>query len=333
MLQTYGNSFIELEVEDSLGNLSQVTVNSTMTLAAYADSLYSCSWCGPAYEITECGYGYVNMGKLQTWQVTPMYNMLQNTPAIIFDLRNYPNMTAWPIANKLFSGNAVFSRMHMAIPEFPGDYFVYMDNIGVSNNPTPYSGKIFILVNMLTQSQAEYSAMMLSVCPSASSIKTIGSPTSGGDGDVAQFYFPGNLRFGFSGTGVFYPDSTVTQRVGVHIDSLVVPTPEGLRNGEDEVLKAAFECLTGVEQPENPTMSFDVFPNPSSGSFRVSFHSDQGGESYVLVYDVNGQIVFETVHNTMENLVIDLSNHANGLYLVKATSGNSVISKKITIHH
>jgi hypothetical protein len=66
-----------------------------------------------------------------------------------------------------------------------------------------------------------------------------GSTTSGADGNVSTVPLPGGFNFLFSGIGVFYPDHTPTQRVGIVPDIVVTPTIEGIRVGRDEVLEAA----------------------------------------------------------------------------------------------
>jgi hypothetical protein len=42
-----------------------------------------------------------------------------------------------------------------------------------------------------------------------------------------------------SGLGVYYPDGTPTQRVGVRVDKVVYPTPAGIAAGRDELLEEA----------------------------------------------------------------------------------------------
>ena len=49
-----------------------------------------------------------------------------------------------------------------------------------------------------------------------------------------------------SGIGVFYPDKSPTQRVGIVPDIEVSPTVEGIRTGRDEVLEAVRSGLTEV---------------------------------------------------------------------------------------
>ncbi len=71
----------------------------------------------------------------------------------------------------------------------------------------------------------------------------IGSQTAGADGNVSSISFPGDLRTWISGLGVYYPDGTATQRVGIVPDIEVHPTVEGITQGRDEVLERAVEVI------------------------------------------------------------------------------------------
>ena len=46
-----------------------------------------------------------------------------------------------------------------------------------------------------------------------------------------------------SGIGVFYPDGTPTQRIGVKIDYPLHPTIKGINEGKDELLEKAMELI------------------------------------------------------------------------------------------
>ena len=67
----------------------------------------------------------------------------------------------------------------------------------------------------------------------------IGSTTAGADGNVSQIPLPGGMQTMISGIGVFYPDKTPTQQVGIVPNIAVRPTIDGIRAGRDEVLEAA----------------------------------------------------------------------------------------------
>ncbi len=99
-----------------------------------------------------------------------------------------------------------------------------------------YTGKVMILVDEVSVSQAGYTTMALRTAPGA---KVIGSTTAGADGNVSQIPLPGVLNSMISGIGIFYPDKRPTQRVGIVPDIAVKPTIAGIRAGRDEVLEAA----------------------------------------------------------------------------------------------
>ena len=58
-------------------------------------------------------------------------------------------------------------------------------------NPDYFKGKIAILINETTQSQAEYTTMAFRVAPQA---KVFGSTTAGADGNVSAILLPGKIR-------------------------------------------------------------------------------------------------------------------------------------------
>jgi C-terminal processing protease CtpA/Prc len=77
----------------------------------------------------------------------------------------------------------------------------------------------------------------------------VGSTTAGADGNVSTIPLPGGLRSMISGIGVFYPDKKATQRVGIVADIEAKPTPQGIRDGRDEVLEVALRLILGPEVP------------------------------------------------------------------------------------
>jgi C-terminal processing protease CtpA/Prc len=106
-----------------------------------------------------------------------------------------------------------------------------------------YSGKVVILVDETSMSQAEYTAMAFR---SARAAMVVGSTTAGADGNTSPFTLPGGLRAMISGIGVFYPDKTATQQIGIVPDVKVRPTIAGIRSGRDEVLEEALRQILGL---------------------------------------------------------------------------------------
>lgn len=106
-----------------------------------------------------------------------------------------------------------------------------------------YPGKVVVLVDEVTQSAAEYTAMALR----AAGAVIVGSTTAGADGNVSNIPLPGGLRTMISGIGIFYPDKRPTQRVGIVPDIEAKPTLAGVRAGRDEVLEAGLRHILGPD--------------------------------------------------------------------------------------
>lgn len=182
--------------------------------------------------------GYVNMGLIKRSDLNDMFENLKNTESIIFDSRNYPNMTILPLSRLLLPENKIYYEFIFPETNYLSKFYRRKNNIG-RNNPDYYKGNVVILVNEVTQSQAETTVMMLKQHPKA---KVIGGYTSGANGDVISFNIAG-LKTCFTGLGAYYPDGRETQRIGIIPDIIVRPTVKGIQQGKDEILERALEYL------------------------------------------------------------------------------------------
>ena len=55
----------------------------------------------PVIHVLPGGFGYVDLARLQSGEVDKMFDTIKNTSAVIFDMRGYPNGTAWSIGPRL----------------------------------------------------------------------------------------------------------------------------------------------------------------------------------------------------------------------------------------
>jgi C-terminal processing protease CtpA/Prc len=78
---------------------------------------------------------------------------------------------------------------------------------------------------------------------SAHNATVIGSTTAGTDGNISKIPLPGGIATSFSGIGVYYPDKTETQHMGVKINIPVKQTLKGFQEGRDELLEKAIEIV------------------------------------------------------------------------------------------
>jgi len=187
------------------------------------------------YKILHNTIGYVNIELLDESDVDAMMETFKNTKAMVVDLRNYPKFIPYAIARRLISKNTDYLKTIAPDLSFPGKFY-WQENARIKPLANQYyPGNVVILVNEKTQSRAEYSAMMLQAGDHS---VTIGSQTAGADGNVSRISYIGFESY-MSGTGIFYPDGTPTQRSGIKIDIQIKPTIEGVKTQKDEVLQRA----------------------------------------------------------------------------------------------
>jgi hypothetical protein len=73
-----------------------------------------------------------------------------------------------------------------------------------------------------------------------------------------------------------------------------------------------------------------VYPNPAKDVVNIAINSYAGAASLVNMYDVTGKMVYQNL-NATANLSIDVSNHANGVYLLEVVTERGVVTKKLVL--
>ncbi|MBI3518795.1 MAG: M6 family metalloprotease domain-containing protein [Bacteroidetes bacterium] len=95
--------------------------------------------------------------------------------------------------------------------------------------------------------------------------------------------------------------------------------------------KAIISCLTATGVQRNALSSFDVFPNPSTGTVNVRF--DNTTNATLSVLDLMGHQLSVTTIESKGDTTIDLSDQPNGMYFLRLQVGNDVIVKKIALNN
>jgi len=201
-------------------------------------------WMTPSKEgmwkMLEEGVGYIHMGRLKQDSIKEIMNALKDTRAIVLDIRNYPQGTAQQLSRYTHPKATPFVYATVPQTDRPGLFEKSKDFLCGTQNKQPYKGKLILLVNESTQSHAEFSTMLLQTAPA---VVTIGNQTAGADGNVSTIVFPGGYSTMMSGLGVYYPDGTPTQRVGVRVDITVTPTLAAVLKGRDEIQERALQYI------------------------------------------------------------------------------------------
>jgi hypothetical protein len=194
-----------------------------------------------SFKILDGNIGYVNMGEIKANDISDVMTSLKDTRAIVFDIRIYPKEMLLSITNYISSTTQDFWKKICPDLDYPGRFIWKNGNRGYNENgDLDYKGKVVLLVNERTHSMAEFTTMCLQT---GDNVTTIGSQTSGADGNTSKIEMVGGFITAFSGIGIFYPDGTETQRKGIKIDIEVKPTIQGIVEERDEVLERAIEFV------------------------------------------------------------------------------------------
>ncbi|QDW27125.1 peptidase S41 [Pedobacter sp. KBS0701] len=194
-----------------------------------------------AFKLINQDIGYVYPGKYKNDQLPAIKKLFANTKGIIVDMRCYPSeFMPFTFGNYIKNEKSVFVKFTAGSTGYPGAFSFGSPIKNGQSSSEAYKGKIVVIVNATSQSQAEYTTMAFQSTPN---VKVIGSTTAGADGNVSSIVLPGGLNTMISGLGVFYPNGTPTQRVGVKIDYKIYPTIAGISAGKDELLDKAIEVL------------------------------------------------------------------------------------------
>jgi C-terminal processing protease CtpA/Prc len=183
---------------------------------------------------------YVKLSSIKLEDIPSIIDGSTGSHGLIVDLRNYPSaFVVFELGGHFVTETTPIVLFTMPDLNTPGAIH-WGPTISLAPKQPYFPGKIVILVDEFTQSQAEYTALALRAAPNSI---VIGGATAGADGNIDPFLLPGRLNTTMSGIGVFHPDRRPTQRVGIIPDVRVEPTVAGIRAGRDEVLEAAIQTI------------------------------------------------------------------------------------------
>lgn len=192
------------------------------------------------YKLLDGNIGYITLKSIKESDIAAIKEAFKGAKGIIIDIRNYPStFVPFSLGTYFVSSSTPFVKFTNGNIDNPGE-FTFTEPIKIPKSGKSFSGKLVVIVNELSQSQAEYTAMAFRA---GNNTTIIGSTTAGADGNVSSIVLPGGLRTMISGIGVYYPDGKETQRIGIVPDLEVKPTINGIKNGKDELLEKAIELI------------------------------------------------------------------------------------------
>jgi len=80
--------------------------------------------------------------------------------------------------------------------------------------------------------------------------------------------------------------------------------------------------------------NIQIYPNPNNGNFIIEINGPVDDQVYIDLISVSGNIIFSKEFNNVQSPIftdINLDDAYRGIYLVRITTNNSVITRKIMI--
>jgi C-terminal processing protease CtpA/Prc len=143
---------------------------------------------GEAFRLLSDQVAYLKLSSVKASEAEDYVKKAADAKGLIIDIRNYPSeFVVFALGSLLVDRQAPFARFTDGDLSSPGA-FHWTEPESLSPKKPHYAGKIVILADETTQSQAEFTTMAFRTAPGA---LVVGSTTAGADGNVSSFALPG----------------------------------------------------------------------------------------------------------------------------------------------
>ncbi len=195
---------------------------------------------GKSFRWLEDNIGYVTLKNIKAEDIPQIKEQFGDARGIVIDIRNYPStFVPFSLGGFFINEPTGFAKFTRGSINNPGEFRMGQP-VQMQPDQDMFKGKVVVLVNEISQSQAEYTTMAFQA---GMNTTVVGSTTAGADGNISRILLPGGMSTMISGIGVYYPDGRETQRIGIVPDVEVRPTIKGIREGRDELLEKAIEII------------------------------------------------------------------------------------------
>ena len=152
-----------------------------------------------SYKFLNENIGYITLASIKYEDIQAIKETFMNTKGIIVDIRNYPAVDVVPGFDSWFnSQTTIWAKHTKGNVNNPGEFsfFPRFWTIPKAVDDETYQGKLVVIVNEMTQSLAEHTAMAFRA---GDNTTIIGSRTAGALGSMVTMALPGGLLTGFTG--------------------------------------------------------------------------------------------------------------------------------------
>ena len=154
-------------------------------------------------------------------------------------------------------------------------------------------------------------------------------------GDINGVYSY-NWNFGNGQTSTLVHPTAVYSQPGIYTATLIVTDTNQFI---DTLVQKFFVSNCGEEEDRSfilignsssPSSYISVYPNPNNGKFTIDFTEGNKNVYKIEIFDCIGKLVFME-ENVVSKKDINIVGERKGMYLLKISSGNDVLIKKIVV--
>ncbi|MBK8413864.1 MAG: T9SS type A sorting domain-containing protein [Bacteroidetes bacterium] len=115
------------------------------------------------------------------------------------------------------------------------------------------------------------------------------------------------------------------------INNATVPTYPNYQLGR--LIGSSCDTLTSLQESESESLQVNVFPNPASSQFTVTYEFPTNYEGEFMLYDAYGkEVIRKKLYGTFTSLLIRTDKLGNGIYFYKVElDGGKSANGKIVI--
>lgn len=199
----------------------------------------------PAIQELRPGIFYVDVARFQKAEFEKSFDAIRNARGIAFDLRG--SATGEAINLVPYWITAIDAAQWMRIPRFDKPFAESTTGWSFGWQRERDAALEKPVKVLLTDARASgYAESLGAYFPGQKTGPVVGEATAGANGNVVSATLPSAMKFSFTGMIVTRHDGTALHREGIKPDVVVVPTPDAIRAGRDEVLERGLAILEGA---------------------------------------------------------------------------------------
>ncbi len=182
-------------------------------------------------------------------KISQKFDRILNAEHLIIDLRGYPNAYSTrqifehlPVEGGLGKGLIINTPL-IVYPNQEYRYNIWNSSLKVPKQPFIHADISVLVSNSIPSGTRSRGETFASYFKYTGAILIGDSNTAGASGGIDWFTTPGNIRINLTTSYAVRQNGEEMQSIGITPDILIKHSPEGLKEGKDQLYEAALERI------------------------------------------------------------------------------------------